>query len=248
MIIGAVIQARTGSKRLPSKVLLDINGEPMLTRVIQRVRHSRLINKIIVATTTDPQDDVIHQLAILNGVDVFRGDVQDVLRRYYGTAKKFGLDIIVRVTADCPLLDASLLDEVLSRFITTNCKIATNAGIDSRMRTYPRGLDVEVFSYEELKKANKESSELYQREHVTPYMYSNKDKIELIQDDVDNSVHRWTVDTVEDLDFIRKIFEGLSIEGEYISYIDVLKFLEDNPELMEINHKIVQKNYFEVDK
>ena len=177
MKIGAIIQARMGSTRLPGKVMMTLKNKTVLEHVIERVRQSNWIDEIIIATTTDKKDNDIEKEALKCGVKVFRGSEDDVLSRYYYAAKEYGLDIIVRITSDCPLIDSKVLDEVIQFYVDKNYDVVSNAGADLSKRTYPRGLDTEVFSFKVLENAFTNAKEPYQREHVTPYIYEKSDKI-----------------------------------------------------------------------
>jgi len=240
-----IIQARTGSTRLPGKVLKQIKGKTILYYVIERVKQSKFVDQIIIATTTNKKDDVIIEEAKKLKVDFFRGNEEDVLSRYYYTAKEFNADIVVRITSDCPLIDPKTIDKVIKYYLENKeYSLVTNAGADNKNRTYPRGLDTEVFSFDVLNKAFKNATEKYQREHVTPYIYENpkrfnvyylKAKGKLKRPDI-----RVTLDTKKDFKLISKIishFEDISFNME-----DIIDFLEDNPELLSINKNVKQKN------
>ncbi len=238
MRVVAIIQARTGSSRLPRKVLKVIGGATMLERVLNRVRRSATLNKVVVATTTKAGDaDIVAECARL-GVPVFRGSEEDVLDRYYEAAKATKAEVVVRITADCPLIDPQVVDSVVSSFLNHRPDYASN----SLNRTYPRGLDVEVMSSATLSRAWREATETYQRVHVTPYIYLNPGLFSLLP--VDSAGHyaqRWTVDTPEDLDFVRAIYEEFNNTDSF-GWKDILKLLKQKPELLEINHHIKQKS------
>jgi len=244
-MIATIIQARMASTRLPGKVLMDINGKPMLLRVIERIKHSKLNQKIIIATSINKEDDEIYDFARSEHIDVFRGSQSDVLHRYYKAAENFNVDVIVRVTADCPLIDPYVMDLVIQGFLDNNKTIVTNAGIDLDKRTYPRGLDVEVFSFDALLLANKKADQKYQREHVTPYLYQDINGVSIIMNNVNLSNHRWTVDTPEDMEFIRKVYSGFDSKLDNLDYKNILLYLENNPNLLKINDFVVQKNHLE---
>ena len=171
MKIGAIIQARMGSTRLPEKVMKNLQGKTVLEHVIERVKQSKLIDEIIIATTTHERDAVIEAEALRCGVKSFRGSEDDVLSRYYYAAKENNIDVVVRITSDCPLIDPEIIDNIVIFYENNNYDIVTNAGSDVANRTYPRGLDVEIFSFDILENAYNNASEKYQREHVTPYIY-----------------------------------------------------------------------------
>ena len=244
-MIATIIQARMASTRLPGKVLMDINGKPMLLRVIERIKHSKLNQKIIIATSINKEDDEIYDFARSEHIDVFRGSQSDVLHRYYKAAENFNVDVIVRVTADCPLIDPYVMDLVIQGFLDNNKTIVTNAGIDLDKRTYPRGLDVEVFSFDALLLANKKADQKYQREHVTPYLYQDINGVSIIMNNVNLSNHRWTVDTPEDMEFIRKVYSGFDSKLDNLDYKNIILYLENNPDLLKINDFVVQKKHLE---
>jgi len=199
-----------GASRLPGKVLMDIAGKPMLAWVIERARQSKRIDEIVVATTKEPADEAIAQLCSSKGIRFFRGSTYDVLDRYYQAAKYFQADVIVRLTADCPLLDPEVIDLTISELVNRSLDFATNRLPPPWKRTYPLGLDVEVVSFNALERAWKEAKEPFEREHVLPYLY-NEDgrfKISVLNADADYSSQRWTVDTPEDLEVIRTVCEN----------------------------------------
>jgi spore coat polysaccharide biosynthesis protein SpsF len=214
-------------------------------RVIERIKHSKLNQKIIIATSINREDDAIYDLARSEHIDVYRGSQSDVLHRYYEAAKNFNVDVIVRVTADCPLIDPYIMDLVIQCFLDNNKAIVTNAGIDLDKRTYPRGLDVEVFSFDSLALANKKADEKYQREHVTPYLYHDINGVSIVMNNINLSNHRWTVDTPEDMDFIRKIYSGFDSMLDNLDYKNIILYLESNPSLLKINDFVVQKSHLE---
>src|SRR5882672_589717 len=204
MKIVAIIQARMGSTRLPGKVLKDLEGDTVLSRVIARVKRSATIGEVIVATSDAAGDDVIVAECKRLNARVFRGDEKDVLDRYYRAAQLFKAEVVVRITADCPLIDAELLDETVNRFLADRPDYASNA----LERTYPRGLDTEVFTMRALELAWSKSSEAYQRAHVTPYMYQNPERFKVlaVKGEKDYSGLRWTLDASEDLEFLRAVY------------------------------------------
>lgn len=237
----AIIQARIGSTRLPGKVLKDLCGKTVLEHVIERAQQARLIDQIIIATTVSDQDKQIVDLAEKCGVEYFRGSEEDVLSRYYLAAKENKAGVVVRITSDCPLMDPLILDQIIKFYQENGYNIVTNAGNDLKQRTFPRGLDVEVFSFKVLQKAFDNATEIYQKEHVTPYIYENDDKIYYYKNDVDYSKYRWTLDTPEDFKMIRIIYEKL-YHGVHDFYLkDILRLLVEQPEISKINEMIEQK-------
>lgn len=241
MKIGAIIQARMGSTRLSGKVIKDLEGKTVLAHVIDRVKQSNMIDVIIIATTTQSRDDVIEAEALRCGVRAFRGSEDDVLSRYYYTAKEYALDAVVRVTADCPLIDPKVLDEVIHCYVNNEYDIVSNAGSDLSDRSYPRGLDTEVFSFKVLECAFINAREKYQREHVTPYIYGMSKSSYYYKNDIDYSKYRWTLDTDEDYKLISEIYKYL-YRGRHDFYLyDIVKLFEAKSELFDINAHIEQK-------
>ncbi len=244
MTLGVIIQARVGSKRFPGKVLKDVGGHSMLARVVRRVSRARRIDKVVVAPTELPPDDAIVNEARDLGAALFRGDEQDVLDRYRGAAEQFGLDPLVRVTSDCPLIDPGLIDLVIGHFLSASPPVdfASN-GLE---RTYPRGLDFSVMRREALERAWAEAVEPYERVHVTPYLREHPERFRLLSVTGGTGAgQRWTVDTQEDLDFVRAIYGRFGNEDS-MSWRDVLALLEREPALLSINSGVRQKELREL--
>ncbi|WP_096203114.1 cytidylyltransferase domain-containing protein [Bacillus sp. FJAT-45350] len=241
MKIAAIIQARMGSTRLSGKVMKDIKGRTVLSHVIERVKQSNLIDDIIIATTVQETDNLIENEAIKCGAKVYRGSEEDVLSRYYLAAKENNIDIIVRITSDCPVIDANVLDKILNFYLEKKYDIVTNAGSDLSQRTFPRGLDTEVFSFKVLEEAFHNGREKYHREHVTPYIYEISTKIHYFKNDVNYSNHRWTLDTEEDFELISEIYSRL-YKGTHDFYLqDIIDLFNQEPKLFTINAHIEQK-------
>ena len=234
----AIIQARMGSTRLPGKVLKSIGGETMLARTVRRTQRATLLDEVIIATTVEEADQAIVAESKRLGIKVFRGDEQDVLDRYYQAAKVHDAEVVVRITSDCPLIDPKIIDKVIGAFYLRKVDYASN----SLVRTYPRGLDVEVMTFATLACAWNEAKESFERIHVTPYIYQNPCSFRLlsIATDTDYSGLRWTVDTLEDLELVRKIYQCFT--SDEFSWKDVLRLLTQNPELSAINSHIRQKS------
>ncbi|MFA5412036.1 MAG: glycosyltransferase family protein [Candidatus Micrarchaeia archaeon] len=226
------------SSRLPGKVLKEISGRPMLWHVLQRLKRCRRIDKIIIATTVNKTDDAVEKLAKESGVYCFRGSENDVLGRYAGAAEKFGGDIIVRVTADCPLLDPEIVDRAIGEYEKGGYGYVSNV----HPPTFPDGLDVEVFSREALMAANLEAQAGQDREHVTPFIVKNKERFRQLNvaNKKDLSSMRWTVDEPQDLEFVREIYRLLGKKGEAhdFSMEDILEILKKHPELSGVNSGI----------
>lgn len=230
-----------GSTRLEGKILKYIKDNTVLSHVINRVKLSEYIDEIIIATTNLDRDLVIENEAIKNDVLVFKGSEDDVLSRYYYAAKQYKLDIIVRVTSDCPLIDSKIIDDVVKVYMDREFDIITNTGSDFTKSTYPNGLDVEVFSFESLEDAFLNAKENYQREHVTPYIYENSKKIYFYKSDIDYSKYRLTLDTHEDFELICAIYDRL-YKGKHDFYLkEIIELFVIEPELHNINSFIKQK-------
>ena len=196
-----------GSTRLPGKVLMDLGGQTVLARGVRRLGRSSLIQQVVIATTDSPRDDaIVHECNCL-GVVHFRGSEEDVLDRYYRTAEATGADAVVRVTSDCPLIDPEISDKVIRAFLEGQSDYASN----TLQRTYPRGLDTEVMTWDALARTWREARKPYQRTHVTAYIYENPDRFDLlaVTGESDYSDRRWTVDTPEDLSFVRAVYERM---------------------------------------
>jgi len=238
MKIVAIIQARMGSTRLPGKVLMDLAGETVLARVIGRTRLSTLIDNVEIATTLSLTDEKIVEEAKRLSVPVFRGSEEDVLDRYWQASQKCAAEVVVRITADCPLIDPVLIDKIIRTFLDQEADYASN-GISP---TYPRGLDVEVFSVRALEKAWKNAGKPYEREHVTPYFYEHPEIFRLASFVSNNncSQHRWTLDTPEDLELIRAIYSHFAGKN-YFGWQEILQLIKQQPALAAINAHIQQK-------
>ncbi|MGE7931977.1 cytidylyltransferase domain-containing protein [Viridibacillus arvi] len=239
MTVTAIIQARMGSTRLPGKILKEVNGKPLLAYQLERIAHSECIDKIVIATTLDQKDDVIVEFCDNNDVEYYRGSENDVLSRYYETAELYEGESIVRLTSDCPIIDPVILDKTIKYYVDNDYDYVSN----TIERTYPRGLDTEVFSRAALEKAYKEATLLRDKEHVTAYMYSNPKKFKLgyITNEEDYSKYRWTVDTTEDFELIELIFKKLYKKNSMFYMKDVIELLKQNPEWVSINAHIEQK-------
>jgi len=234
----AIVQARMGSSRLPGKVLMDLAGETVLARVVRRASRAALVDQVVVATSWCPMDDAVVSECIRLGVDHFRGSESDVLDRYYRCAQKFSAGLVVRITADCPLIDAALVDLTIASFRKEACDYASNALVPG----YPRGLDVEVFTMSALSRAWHDARKAYEREHVSPYLYEHPELFRLVSvnADCDHSDLRWTLDTVEDFELLRAIYARLR-DGDNFRWEDVLQIVEREPQLSLINSHVVQK-------
>ncbi len=244
----AIIQGRMGSSRLPGKILKEITGKPMLVWVVERARTAALVDEVVFATTTDPSDDPVAELCARRGITCSRGNLYDVLDRYYQAAKAAGADVVVRITADCPLIDPGLIDQTVQAFFETGADFAANRLPPPWKRTFPIGLDTEVCSFAALERAWKEAELPHEREHVMPFLYDTpgRFKLHVINHDPDYGDLRWTVDTPQDLDAVRRLFELLP-DPLHATWLEVLEAWRTHPELEAINAGVVHHKFNEVD-
>jgi len=228
-----------GATRLPGKVVENLAGQPMLMRVVNRTGRAKTLDTVVVATTTQPADDAIINLCDEQSLPFYRGSEHDVLDRYYRAALEFKANVVVRITSDCPLIEPKIIDRVVSEFLS--CHPEADYISNTLERTFPRGLDVEVMSLNALKKAWQEDNDPSWREHVTPYIWHHPEifRIRNVRSNIDYSYMRWTVDTIDDLTFVRKIYEHF--QNDSFSWKEVLHLLETHPELLEINRHTQQK-------
>lgn len=227
-----------GSTRLPGKVLKRLGERLVLEQVIFQLEHTKELNGVVVATSTEKEDDPIYDLCISKNWSVHRGDLKDVLDRYYGAASKFDVTTVVRITSDCPLIDPFVVDKVVRLYKSGSFAYASNINPP----TFPDGLDCEVFSYEALSRARKDAKDPIEREHVTPYIRNHPELFPKanLTNDPDLSSYRWTLDREEDYQFLSKVVSKLANKREVITYQTVLEILKDNPELASINQHIVR--------
>jgi glutamate-1-semialdehyde 2,1-aminomutase/spore coat polysaccharide biosynthesis protein SpsF len=229
----AIIQARMGSTRLPGKVLADLDGEPMLGRIVARVQRARLVQKIVIATTEAALDNPITEFCASKNVALFRGHETDVLDRYYHAAKEHAAQVVVRITGDCPLIDPEVIDRVITAYLGDGCDYASNILVC----TYPDGLDAEVFSFAALETAWRDARRATDREHVTPYLRTSKRfRLRNVESELGRSLRhmRWTVDEARDLEFVRAIYGRL--RGKKIfGWREVLSLLDAEPNLGRLN-------------
>ncbi|OLN24030.1 acylneuraminate cytidylyltransferase [Domibacillus antri] len=237
----AIIQARMGSTRLPGKILKQVNGKTLLEYQTERVKQSNEIDQIIIATTVKESDEPIVDFCDAHGIACYRGSEEDVLSRYYEAAQQFEADIIVRLTSDCPIIDPAVMDRVVRYY--KDHQPQYDYVSNTIERTYPRGMDTEVFSYEVLKTAYEQAVFPRDREHVTAYLYTNPEQFRIgrVKQNQDYSNYRWTVDTVEDFELIKLILNELYQPDRLFSLTDVIALLEKYPQWNQINEHIEQK-------
>lgn len=239
-----IIQARMASIRLPGKIMKKLAGRPVLWHVVERCRKSKKADQVIVATTTNSEDDLVEKWCLENKIPYYRGSSDNVLERYYQTAKKYGADVIVRITSDCSLIDPKIIDVCLEAFGRNQFDYLSN--VVPPPRTFPLGLEVEVFSFAALKKAYLEAKENYEKEHVTPYIWGNKKGdfrigLTILASEDYRRAYRLTMDYPEDFELLEKIYAEFYKSGSIINVPEVLKFLDEHPELAKINANCVQK-------
>jgi spore coat polysaccharide biosynthesis protein SpsF len=242
--IAAIIQARMGSTRLPGKVLRPLCGKTILAHVIDRVRASQTIDEIVVATTDRPADDAIAALVPAFGATLFRGSEEDVLSRLYFAGRAAKADTIVRITADCPLFDGTLLRAMIEAFTSQRRRGERIDYLSNTInRTYPRGLDAEIIDIAALERAHREAKQPPEREHVTPYIYGHPEWFALRSYTAtpDLSQLRWTLDTEEDWHLIEAIYAALYRADRLFGTQDILDLIARQPELVALNAHIVQK-------
>ncbi|HRD55639.1 MAG TPA: glycosyltransferase family protein [Parachlamydiaceae bacterium] len=236
-----LVQARVGSTRLPGKVLKEVLDKPLLQYIVERLKRVELADEVVIATTTEKQDDAIVDFCQAEEIPLFRGKSEDVLDRFYKAASAFKADVIIRITADCPLIDPKLIDEVIHYYLDHYPKYDYVS--NSHVRSFPIGMDAEVFSFKALKEAFQEGSLEEEREHVTPFIYRRPNRYarHLITHEPDLSHLRLTVDTQEDFDLIKLLIEELYPHNKEFSMDDILKALKEHPEWVTINANVKQK-------
>lgn len=241
MKVGVIVQARMGSTRLPGKIFLEVLRRPLLSYLVERLKRLKGKPPVILATTTKGQDDMIISFAAGQEVLSFRGSEDNVLERFYFTAKANALDVIVRVTSDCPLIDPAVIDNVIETFVQSKppCDYVSN----TLERTFPRGMDVEVFSFKALEKAYLSSRDSGELEHVTPFIYRHPEIFSLknVASPKNYAEYRWTVDTAEDFSLIEKLITALYPKKPEFTYADLVEQMELHPEWALINKNVEQK-------
>lgn len=243
MKVVCLVQARVGSTRLPGKILKEICGKTILHHEIDRLKKCKEIDEIVIATTDKEDDDKIVNEAKKLSVKYFRGSENDVLSRFYYSAKENNADIIVRVTSDCPCIDFEILDKMLIYFKEKYKEKQVDYLSNTIKRTYPRGYDIEIFTFSALEKSYINAEKEYEREHVTPYIYDKTNnflKLSFENKD-DYSEYRVTLDTIEDFIVIKNIFENLYYKNPYFKLNDVVQYLNNNLHIVDINKHIEQK-------
>jgi len=244
-VILCIIQVRMSSSRLPGKALLPVLGRPLLSWVIKRVKLARTLDRIVVATTFEADDDAIVGLCDQEAAECFRGSKDDVVARFYQCAAPYSPLGVLRITADCPLIDPGIIDMVVSRFLSTggSLDLVSNDG-DS----YPDGLDAGIYSLRALEKIYREATLRSDREHITPYIWNHPElfSVEVIPCSENLSRFRLTVDYEEDLQLVREVYAALYPSNPSFTWRDVIDFLIRRPEVYKLNsHYVRNEGYLE---
>jgi len=237
MKVVAIVQARMSSSRLPGKVLLPLAGKPVLAHVIERLRTCNELHDVVLATSVESEDDSIEQWCKVNSVNCFRGSLEDVLDRYYQAATKYKAEAVVRITADCPMIDPTVVDEVVEGFLAGGFDAYSLAG------EFPDGLDCQVFAYSAIEQAWREAKLPSEREHVGPYIeksHSELFKTGGLEKFSGLSHHRWTLDEPRDYEFLQAVFARLYKQGVLFRSSEILALMEREPDLMQINSGIIR--------
>ena len=244
MTVNAIIQARCGSTRFPNKVFADIDGKPLLWHVVNRLRFATRLDDIIIATTINTKDDIIEGWCQEKGIKCFRGSEEDVLSRYYSAAIAYPSDVIVRITADDPFKEPSVIDAVINKLIDEKLDLATN----NYPPSYPEGLDCEAFSFKILHIMEKSAKNSFEREHVTQYIYHNPDKFLIgnVSSDIQLSSYRWTIDNQEDYNMVKAVYAKRNNESNQILLMkEILDILKNNPEIVKINSQVKRSSTYQ---
>ncbi len=240
--IVTIVQARMGSTRLPGKHMKEVLEKPLIGYLIERLRRATLSNALVIATTHNPLDDVLEEYCKTVNCACFRGSEEDVLDRYFQCALKYKADAIVRICADCPLIDPQIIDMVIQRYLDLYPQIDYVA--NTLKRTYPRGMDTEVFSFQSFKKIHEVALTAPEREHVTPhyYLHAEKYKLDNVAAKENTSNYRLTVDTDDDLKLIRLILEDLYPKNSHFCLNDIVDLMKTHPDWVKINEHVHQKS------
>lgn len=237
-----IIQARMGSARLPGKVIKEIKGIPMIIHLLNRLNQSNKIEKTIVATSTNSENNKLVEVVEDAGGIIFRGSEDDVLKRYIDTVEQFGGKYIIRVTGDCPLISVEVIDELIDRFLEAKVDYMR---VDVP-NTFSRGFDAEIFTREALEKAHQLALEDRYREHVTLYMYEHPEEFSIekmeAEGDWNRPNYRLCVDTKEDFNLVERVYNALYASNPVFTIDDIISYLDNHPEVADINQSIIQKD------
>ena len=247
MNIVTIIQARTSSSRFPNKVLFPLCGEPLLIRMVERVKQAKLAGTVVVATSNDTSDNIISSLCNSNHIKCFRGSINDLLDRHYKTALEYGANAMVKIPSDCPLIDPDVIDRVIKYYIDNHPKFDYVSNLHPA--TYPDGNDVEIMSFRTLETAWEEAKRQLEREHTTPYIWESLDKFKIgnitWETGMDFSMsHRWTIDYEEDYQFINQVYNELFPKNRSFGLYDIINLLKNKPELRLINKEYIGNYWY----
>lgn len=237
-MIVAIIQARMGSTRLPGKILMEVDGTPLLGYQVQRVKKARLLDKVIVATSDLPADDIVARYCGENGIECFRGSESDVLSRYYDCARALKAEVIVRLTGDCPFSDPQIIDDLVRLYQETGVDYAANT-VPPETSTFPDGSDVEIFSRQALERAHREAQFPQDREHVTFYFWKEDHGFSTVQLQGEKNLagYRFTVDYPEDFEVASYVIHELTKRGSFGHLAEIIEIIDANPEVKMKNGK-----------
>ena len=243
MLFSIIIQARIGSSRLPGKILRNYKNYNLLKVLIQRLNKSKKVKNIIIATTKQKEDDRVVKFCLDNSLTYFRGSKNNVLNRYYKASRKYKVKNIIRITSDCPLIDPVILDKMILEFKKKKLDYLSNTYPEPS--TYPDGMDIEIFTFNSLKLANRYSTKKYEKEHVTVYIRNNS-KFKTFRSDLskDNSHYRLTIDYLKDFNLFKNIIDQFKKKIFYIRMNEIIKFLDKNPKLIKYQSKILRNEKF----
>tara|TARA_Y100000816_G_C25907435_1_gene473319 strand:- start:21 stop:779 length:759 start_codon:yes stop_codon:yes gene_type:complete len=239
MQFSIIIQARLGSTRLSGKILKNYKSYNLLNVLIKRLKRSKKVKNIIVATTTQKEDDKVVKFCENNSINFFRGSKNDVLNRYYHASKKYNVKNIIRITSDCPLIDPKILDKMIIEFKQKKLDYLSNTYPEPS--TFPDGMDIEIFTFNSLKLANRYSNKKSEKEHVTVYIRKNS-KFKTFRTDLmkDKSNYRLTVDYLKDFNLFKNIIDNFKQKIFFVSMNEIIKFLDKNPRLIKYQKKILR--------
>jgi spore coat polysaccharide biosynthesis protein SpsF len=245
--IVVVVQARMSSSRLPGKVLFPILGESLLFRMIERLRRVKYPINIVVATSMDETDKIIEVVCQEKGIECYRGQLQDLLDRHYQVGLTKEANAVIKIPADCPLIDPQIIDKVIDFYLEHETEYDYIGNLHPA--TYPDGNDVELMTFDALEQAWKEAHRPLELEHTTPYFWENPDKFRIAnliwESGLDYSMsHRFTIDYYEDYQFIKRVFEELYPNNPEFSMEDILKLIDSKPDIYDINKKYLGVNWY----
>lgn len=240
-----VVQARSSSTRLPGKIFLPLAGEPLLVRMIERVRAAKLVGEVVVASTTDAVDDEIEELCRANGIPCYRGHPSDLLDRHYRCALANRADIVLKIPSDCPLVDPSVIDRVIDQYLSNEADYVSNLHPPS----YPDGQDVEVMSFTALETAWSEAEQDFEREHTTPYLWERPERFRILNvvwgtgQDL-SMTHRLTIDYPEDYELIQRVYQELYARDRIFGLNEIMALFAAEPALLQLNAKYAGVNWY----